>query len=270
MEQTIGLKEKFRGKIQTLSRSIGTATSNMIGAMEKGIEKAQIATPPKGSYQGVDLTVLPKYICFKAALIKEKITAQYFVLIVTSILLVQYGVSRYEISSLNKKLREKEYILAPGVKSFTPASAQTVTDEYVESAVRDMINKLGDIDPVTIDAQYNDLEKFMSPDLKVRFRGDTVSWKQEIKNENISETLVPTDTEIIPDGKGSYKVTSLVKRDTYINNEHAGSMDEVIEMVLQLMPPKDGIDWFLQINSLTRSASETFKAKNRISGVQNE
>ena len=53
----------------------------MVGAMEKGVEAAQVCSPPTGSYDGVNLKVLPKYLCFKAALLKEKVLLQNIVLL---------------------------------------------------------------------------------------------------------------------------------------------------------------------------------------------
>ena len=43
----------------------------MIAPIEKA-SKAKVETPPVGVYENVDLKVLPKYIAYKAALLKEK------------------------------------------------------------------------------------------------------------------------------------------------------------------------------------------------------
>jgi drug/metabolite transporter (DMT)-like permease len=79
----------------------------MIGAMEKGIEAAKISTPPAGVYQDVDLSVLPKYISFRAALLKEKLTLQYVIGILVIFFGVYFIVSRMEVGSLYSQLREK-------------------------------------------------------------------------------------------------------------------------------------------------------------------
>ena len=44
----------------------------MIGPLEKGFNKATLEAPIKDSYEGVDLSILPKYVAYKAALLKEK------------------------------------------------------------------------------------------------------------------------------------------------------------------------------------------------------
>jgi hypothetical protein len=233
----------------------------MIGAMEKGIEAAHITTPPSGVYEGVDLTVMPKYLCFKAALLKEKLLLKNLILLLITIFSVYFLVTRNEISTLYSKLREKEYILAPGVIDFTPASPQTVTDGYVDSAVMEFIRTLGNINPVNIEDQYSELSGYMSHDLKVRFNMETSDWIDTVKLENISEVLKITDKEIISDEKGNYKVVAIVTRERYANNEYLGRTDEVVELVLKLMSPKQGKKWFLQITSLTRTDANSFRGK---------
>jgi hypothetical protein len=236
----------------------------MVGAIEKGIEAAKVSKPVSGVYEGVDLRILPKYISFRAALLHNRLTLQYVILILSVIFGGEFVVSRFEIHSLHKKLREKEYILAPGVMDFTAASPQSVSDQYVEQAVTDFINLLGNVTPTSIDDQYKALADFMSPQLKMKFSAEAMDVKTKIKSENISELLSVTQKEIRSNGEGYYKVTAIARRDTYVGNEYLGHADEVIEMILQLVPPKSGKRWYLQINSLTRESANAFRAKGKM------
>ncbi|MBC85658.1 MAG: hypothetical protein CL677_00645 [Bdellovibrionaceae bacterium] len=233
----------------------------MIGSMEKGIEAAQLTAPPVGTFEGVDLSVMPKYICFKAALLKEKVLLKNIILLLVGVFSVYFLISRNEISGLYTKLREKEFILAPGVVDFTPASPQSVTDGYVDNAVMSFVRTIGNTNPVNIDEQYADIASYMSHDLKVRFEMETSDWVDTVKLENISEVLKVTDKEIISDEKGNYKVVAIVVRERYANNEYLGKTDEVIEMLIKLVPPKQGKRWFLQITSLTRTEANSFRGR---------
>lgn len=233
----------------------------MIGALEKGIEAAKLSAPPQGTYEGVDLRVLPKYISFRAALLHNQLTLQYIILFLAALLVGHFVVTRVEVSGLYAKLRAKEYILAPGVQDFTPASAQSVPDSYVRDATAEYLSQLGNFTAGNIDEQYGLIAESMSPQLKVKFLAEADGFKARVKGENISENLTVTDKEIRTSGDGYYQVTALARKETYVNNEYLGHTDEAIEMVLQLMPPKSGKRWFLQINSLSRQKAETFKAK---------
>lgn len=237
--------------------------NEMIGAMEKGIEAAQVVTPPKGTYEGVDLKILPKYISFRAALVRSQLTQQYIILILAGLLIAHFIATRIEIYSLYGKLRAKEYILAPGVMDFTPASAQSVPDSYVADAVMEYLGQLGNVTAGSIDEQYRLLASSMSAQLQAKFLSEAVDFKNKVKAENISELLTVTEKEIRSTGDGYYQVTALAKRDTYVNNEYIGNVEEAIEMMLQLVPPKSGKRWFLQINSLIRQNAQTFRAKRR-------
>ena len=56
-------------------------------------------------------------------------------------------------------------------------------------------------------------------------------------------------------------MVAVASRERYVNNEFLGTSDEIIEMILQLVPPQKGKEWFLQINSLTRSESSSFRGR---------
>lgn len=236
----------------------------MVGPIEKGIQAAAIEKPKEGTYDGVDLRTLPKYVCFRAALLQNKITLQYVILILSAALLVHFIVSRQEVYSLYGKLRQKEYILAPGVMDFTPAAPQSVPDSYVANAVIDFLGQLGNVTAGNIDEQYASLSEFMSPQLKVKFLAEAASWKHKVKTEGISELLTIREKEVRTNGDGYYRVVALARRDTYINNEYLGNSDEAVEMVLQLVPPKSGKRWYLQIDSLSRQSADSFRKKREM------
>ncbi len=250
--------QSLKMKVMVQILKLKQTSVEMIGAMEKGIEAAQITTPPVGVYGGVDLKILPKYICFKAALVREKMLLQYLVLILGILFSLYFFISRYEVGKLYTQLREKEYILAPGVVDFTPASPQSVSDKYVDDAAMSFLSLLGNINAVNVEDNYLRLSKFMSPELKIRFETEIAEWKDTIKEENIAEILKVTDKEVVSDEGGYYRVTAIATRERFINNEYAGNSDEVIEMVLQLVPPQKGKEWYLQINSLARNESQAF------------
>ena len=163
-----------------------------IGSLEKGMKAMSIKKPTEGLYNGVDLKKLPKYICFQASHLKTKMTLNYIVLMLIITLLVVFSINRMEINSLNQKLREKEYILAPGVVDFTPASPQTISDSYLQSAVMDFLGQLGNINAINIEQQYRSLSTMMSPELKVRFLAEIADWISKVKADNITETLTIT------------------------------------------------------------------------------
>lgn len=240
----------------------------MITAMDKGIEAAQVATPPVGVYKGVDLRVLPKYVAFKAAMVKQNLTLQYIVAILVAVFSVQFAISRYEIFGLETKLREKEYILAPGVMDFTTASPQSVSDTYVMNAALSFLGMLGNINAANIDEQYARLGSFMAPELRIRFEQEAREIIEMVKAENISEILRITDREVVATEEGFYKVTAIAQRERFSNSETLGHIDEVVEMTMKLVPPVKGKEWYLEITSLKRGRADGFKS-TKVGGKTN-
>lgn len=259
-----GICPKFRKLTHAGRLRVKKVEANMIGSMEKGFKAAKVTSPPSGTYDGINLNVLPKYICFKAALLKEKVSLQYLVVIITALFAIHYCVGRIEISSLHNKLREKEYILAPGVQDFTSASAQSIPDSYVSDAVMDFLSLFGNVNPTNIDEQYQALSRFMSNRLKMKFDLEIATWKEQIKSDNLSQIFTVTEKEIISDEKGNYKVTALTRADFYTERQYLGFEDQVVEMVLKLTPPESGKRWYLQIEQLNWSKAETFNTKKSI------
>lgn len=236
----------------------------MIGAAEKGIEAARLSVPPEGVYGGVDLKALPSYICFRAALLRARATERQIIAVLAILLLGHFAVSRIEVSRLQGKLRAKEYILAPGVQDFTPAAAQTVPDQYVKDAVQEYLSELGNVASSNIEDQYRLLSSSMSAALRVKFLAEAEDFKARVKAQNVSEMISTTNLEIRATDNGFYRAVALVRRDTYINNEYAGQAQEVVEMDLELVPPRAGRRWFLQINRLTRQSAGAFSAKKSL------
>jgi hypothetical protein len=234
--------------------------NEMLGAMEKGIAAAKVAAPPRGVVDGIDLRTLPKYVSFKAALLKEKVTMQRLALAASAAFLVYFAASRLEIFRLYEALRSKEYILAPGVVDLTPASPRSVPDSYVEHAVVDFLSELGNINATNIDEQYGALASFMSPGLKVRFEADASDWKARVKESGLTEAMTILSRRIEAGSDGRYRVKADVKTDSYVKSEFIGTRAEVIEMELTLVPPADGKRWFLQITGLVRRSDQAANA----------
>ena len=237
----------------------------MIGPIEKGIEAAKLQSPPKGVYENIDLTILPKYVSYKAALIKEKYNLQFFLILICIVHVGYILATKIEVSNLVTKLREKEYILAPGVSDFTPASAQSVPDQYINDAVTDFLLNLGNINSSNIDEQYSSLKRFMSDKLKVRFELELSDWIEQVKSDEISQILTINEKEIITNDDGSYKITAFARAEFYSNSNYLGHEDQVIQMDLSLTSPKAGKRWYLEISELTVSKAESFNSRKKLS-----
>ncbi len=236
----------------------------LFGPIEKGIEGKKVESQIKGTFAGVDLKELPKYVVFEAAHKLEKSNLKLIIGILLSCLALLFITTRMEVSSLHKKLREKEYILAPGVLDFTTATPQAIPESYVRDAVTDFLSDLGNINSNNIDEQYKSLKRFMSDKLKVEFEIKTADWIDQVKEEGISQILTVVEKEIRTDRDGNYHSTVIARAEIYANRQYLGHENQVIEMDLKLVPPKKGKRWYLQISKLGWSKEESFRAKKSL------
>ena len=254
-------KESLKTLNQEASRLL---QSYIIGPMEKGFETAKLQAPPAHIVDGVDLRVLPKFICYKAALLREKVALQFWLAILAAAFLIVFLGSRWEVHSLNTKLRAKEYILAPGVQDFIAVSPQSVPDSHVQNAAMEFLQTFGNFNPTNIEEQYRRLTESMSPDLRVQFELEAAPWRAKVKDDGISQILSISEKEIRSSGDGYYQVTAIGRKDSFVNNEHIGATDIVIEMVLKLIPPQAGRRWYLEINKLVSQDANAFRVKSKL------
>jgi hypothetical protein len=261
------LKKSAQLKLRYLSHRLGeTLQDHIIGPMEKGMELAKIQTPPEHIVDGIDLRVLPKFICYRAALLREKLSLQYWVAILSGLSLILFVFSRVEISHLYDKLREKPYILAPGVQDFITVAPQSVPDSHVANAAMEFLETFGNINPVNIDEQYSRLEESMSQELKILFEIEAGPWKSKVKSDGISQVFSISEKEIRTKRDGYFEVTAVGRKDSYVNQEHIGSTEEVVEMVLKLIPPRAGKRWYLEIEKLESHEANAFRVKGSLNG----
>lgn len=261
----MGVLSPLRKKANPLLERLNNRMGEMIGAMEKGVEAARLTAPPQGVYEHINLKDMTKFISYKAAKLRETVTLKYVLAIVVGLLCIEFTVSRIEILGLQQMLREKEYILAPGVSDFTPASAHAVSDSYVEQATTYFIGLLGNVSTNNVESRFEQLSEFMEAKLKARFDMEVSSWVNTMKAEGVTEVFDydPSNLEVIADGKGFYKATVVGRRERWSSGEYLGHTDEVIELVMQLVPPAQGKQWFLQINELSRSEASSFRWRGR-------
>jgi len=251
----------IRKGIDDINNKSKEVFSNMIDAINKGIEKAKVEVPAVGKYEGVDLSKLPSFICYKSVLLKEKLLWQNVSVILLCVLSLLYVVNRNQINKLTKQYREKEYIVLP---DHIPVSPHTISDSYVKDAVDTFLSLLGNINSKDIEKQYEKLSSNMSLDLKRRFEEQTYEWKEYVTAENITEILKCGKQEIYSNDKGQYEVTALCKKETYVNHEYIGAVDEVVEMKLAAVAPNKKKRWVVNITDLKRTTKKAFKVKTKL------
>ncbi len=258
------MKEKFKELTTKGAKCLRNAKDQLVGSIEKGFERAKLSRVSISS--NLDLSSVPNYVTYRAALIREKMFLHHACLGLGLVLLVVFVSSRVEVSNLSEKLRNKEYILAPGVSDFIPVAPQSVPDAYIQHAVSDFVATLGSTNPTNIEERYRQLSSMMSPALQVQFNAEAEEWITKVKSENISEMLTVLSKRIEADNHGSYRAVVNARTDAFIGSEAIGYRNEVIEMKLRLIPPDAGKRWYLEITSLTRHSADAAGAARSMGG----
>lgn len=234
----------------------------MIGPKNKSFKKKQ-TDPPEESI-ATSFKSLPKYISYRAALLREKVVLSYVITVICFCFGFYFITTRMEISGLHKQLRLKEYILAPGVRDFTVATPQSVPDSYISDAAHDFLSTLGNINATIIDERYESLTKFMSAELKIQFMADVKEWMQQIKTEDLAQIFHIKSVKIASNDQGYYAVTAFARADFYSSGQSLGHEEQVVEMILHLVPPERSKRWYLEITKLTWSKLDSFNTRKSL------
>ena len=258
------MREKLKNWLDLRLTDAVTAKKALVGAIEKGFERARLSRVEIAT--NLDLSMVPNYVAYKAALIREKTLLQHGCLGLGIVALVFFIAGRVEVSSLEKRLRLKEYILAPGVNDFIPVAPQTVPDAYVQHAVSDFVATLGNTNPMNIEERFKQLSSVMSPALQVQFNAEASEWIAKARAENISEMMTVLDKRIEADADGKYRAAVHTRTDSFVGSESIGYRNEVVEIGLRLVPPDIGRRWFLEITSLSRGSTEAFDTAKSLGG----
>ena len=258
------MNEKTKTWIKGRIEAAKSAKEALVGAIEKGFERARLSRVEIAT--NLDLSMVPNYVAYKAALIREKTLLQYLCLGLSVALLVLFVAGRIEVSGMETRLRLKEYILAPGVNDFIPVAPQSVPDAYVQHAVSDFVTTLGNTNPTNIEERFRQLSSVMSPALQVQFSAEAAEWVAKARAENISEMLTILDKRIEADSEGKFRAVVRTRTDSFVGSESIGYRNEVVEMGLRLVPPDVGRRWFLEITSLSRGSTEAFDTAKSLGG----
>jgi len=258
------MSEKLKKWLDAGLSNAVSAKKALFGAIEKGFERARLSRVEIAT--NLDLSMVPNYVAYKAALIREKALLQHGCLGLGVIALVFFIAGRVEVSSLENRLRLKEYILAPGVNDFIPVAPQTVPDAYVQHAVSDFVSTLGNTNPMNIEERFKQLTSVMSPALQVQFNVEASEWITKARSENISEMVTILDKRIEADTDGQYRAVVHTRTDSFVGSESIGYRNEVVEMGLRLVPPDVGRRWFLEITSLSRGSADAFETARSLGG----
>lgn len=264
--KTIAIARSLAARFTKWFRQTSGRIKSMLGVKEKGIAALETGRIEERT-SNFDFRALPGYVAFRAAALREKLLLQHILIGVSALFVLYFGISRTEVASLQSKIREKEYILAPGVQDFISVAPQRVPDSYVHAAAIDFIGQLGNVNPQNIDEQYGALTNSMAADFRVRFQAEARDWIERVRKENLSEIIAVTRREITTEGHGRYHVRAFARCDTYAGSDYLGFRNEVIEMDLALTPPRSDKRWFLEITKLVRQSERSWQAKESMGSM---
>ena len=225
----------------------------MLTAIDKGMKAAEVGQPPAGVYGDVDLRVLPRFISFKAASLRQKANLQYIIIVIAFGWISTFIIQNNRIDYWQSKYREKEFILVPSkIIGHTPSVPQSVPQSYVQSAIKSFIQMAGTTTPMGIRDQLRRLGSYMEPRLGSKFLAEMDEWIELCEKKGIYEQVEDTKIEFLYNQSGVFKVKAIIRRDRRENAEFLGTAMEEVLMTLIVQQPKPDQEWTFQISEFSR------------------
>ncbi len=251
--KAIQMKSRLKEKTLSLAVQVTRWNNEMLTAIDKGVKAAELTKPPAGVYGDVDLRVLPQFISFKAATLREKLNLQYVILLGVFAWAATFLIQNNRIDYWQTKYREKEFILVPSkIVGHTPAVPQTVPKEYVKDAFDYFIQMQGTTTPSGIRNQLENFASYMEKGLSSKYLAQVDEWITLCEKKGIYEQVEITKLDFEYNKNGVFKAEILLRRDRRENSDFLGTAMEKIEMTMTVQPPKPGQAWAFEITDFSK------------------
>ena len=155
----------------------------------------------------------PRPIIWRAAFLRSERTYRFIILVLVTIIVVQEVLSRQESIRLMEMVREKEYIIVPGVLGVTTALPNNITDKELKNSLLSLLELITNIDYQNIESKHQRFQKYLSPSLRTSFMGQSRKMVKKFKKHSISEIMHLDNFKITSPGKYFYQVKATVQID---------------------------------------------------------
>jgi hypothetical protein len=169
---------------------------------------------------------------------------------------------RITIHDLESKLREKEYILAPGLTDFAKVTPGIISKDYVKEFAESIAVSLGSFSASEVERRYKDLEKYLAGDFRIKFREKTKKDLSLFATNDIAETFSVKTTEIL-ESKIGFEANVFGTQTRYVSGLKVFESAHVITFSLKAVAPSANSPWALEIQDISRLSEDEFRKQQR-------
>ena len=169
---------------------------------------------------------------------------------------------RVAITNLERKLREKEYILAPGVTDFAKVTPGIISKDYVREFAESIAATLGSFSAKEVERRYQELEKYLSSDFRLTFREKTKKDLGLFASTDVAETFSANSSEI-EEAPNGFRAAVFGTQTRYVSGLKVYEGAHVIVFLMVGLAPSASTPWALQITDISRLSEEEFRKQQR-------
>lgn len=182
--------------------------------------------------------------------------------IISLVSLVIIITDRVSIHNLETKLRDKEYILAPGLTDFAKVIPGIISKDYVKEFAESIAVSLGSFSANEVEKHYKELEKYLSSDFRIKFREKTKKDLSLLASNDLAEMFSVKSTEV-KETKLGFQASVIGTQTRYVSGLKVYEGSHAIVFELKGVVPSSNTPWALVIQDISRLSEEEYLKQQR-------
>lgn len=184
------------------------------------------------------------------------------IIILIAATVVVFSIEEYRLHKALKSILNKEWLVIPGATNFMKVRPGEISDDVLFSFSDWIVRQLETFDYMNVDEQYHELEKYMSPEMRVKFSLEKKQKIEKYKKLGVVQFISFSKPSQIyqknnDSGDSYYEATYRGSIQRYSNDEKLKPISEVITVKFTTSSlDNTNRKWFFNCIDIQRQYSE--------------
>lgn len=170
--------------------------------------------------------------------------------------------NQFTINDLQRQLRNKEYILAPGLTDFARVTPGIIAKEYVAEFAESLAAQLGNFTSKEVMDRYDSIEKYLASDFRIKFKEEITKELKLLASKDIAEMFVTSQSKV-SESESGFQAAIFGNQFRYISGLKVFNGSHVFVFDLAPTAPRPGSPWALEVTGITRLSEEQYLQQQR-------
>lgn len=188
-------------------------------------------------------------------------------------LITVFVIEEFRIHKALKSVLNKEWIVIPGATNFQKVRPGEISDDVLFGFTDWFVKQLGTFDYQDVELQYNELEKYMAPEMRVKFSVENKAKIDKYKKFSVVQYIQFSKPDKIfqkvdNNGEIYYEVTYNGVINRFTNDEKLKPISEILTLKFTTSSLENtNRKWFFEVQDIQRKFDDLDKVSLNSSNV---